>query len=39
MSDPALPPEHERFGLDHERVQRPNMRTGADGMVEGWSDW
>ena len=29
----------ERFGLDHERVPRPNMRTGADGMVEGWSDW
>ena len=39
MTDPAVPPEHERFGLDHERVAKPNMRTGADGMIEGWSDW
>jgi sarcosine oxidase len=32
-------PGEERFGLDHVREPMPNMRTGADGMVEGWSDW
>ncbi len=36
---PTVPSEDERFGLGHERIPRPNMRTGADGMVEGWSDW
>jgi glycine/D-amino acid oxidase-like deaminating enzyme len=29
----------ERFGLGHERVSQANLRTGADGMVEGWADW
>jgi glycine/D-amino acid oxidase-like deaminating enzyme len=29
----------ERFGLDHVRTARANLRTGADGMVEGWADW
>jgi sarcosine oxidase len=29
----------ERFGLEPARTAKPNMRTGADGMVEGWSDW
>jgi glycine/D-amino acid oxidase-like deaminating enzyme len=28
-----------RFGLGHARVPHPNMRTGADGMIEGWADW
>ncbi len=32
-------PEADRFGLDHVREPKPNMRTGADGMVEGWSGW
>ena len=32
-------PEGDRFGLDHVREPKPNMRTGADGMVEGWSGW
>lgn len=35
----ALEPGEERFGLDHARTQQSNMRTGADGMVAGWSDW
>jgi glycine/D-amino acid oxidase-like deaminating enzyme len=34
-----LAPDEVRFGLGHERVARANLRTGADGMVEGWSDW
>jgi sarcosine oxidase len=32
-------PDEGRFGLGHARVARSNMRTGADNMVEGWSDW
>ncbi len=32
-------PEEARFGLGHVRVPRPGLRTGADGIVEGWSDW
>ena len=35
----ALEPGEERFGLGHGRTPKPNMRTGADGMVEGWADW
>lgn len=36
----AEPGEGEkRFGLEVRRTAKPNMRTGADGMVEGWSDW
>jgi sarcosine oxidase len=31
--------DERRFGLGHTRVPRPNMRTGADGMIEGWADW
>ena len=31
--------EGDRFSLDHVREPKPNMRTGADGMVEGWSGW
>jgi glycine/D-amino acid oxidase-like deaminating enzyme len=38
--DGALPaPGEERFGLGHERVPQVGVRTGADGMVDGWSDW
>ena len=29
----------ERFGLGHARVPQPGVRTGADGMVDGWADW
>ncbi len=32
-------PDEERFGLSHVRTPKPGMRTGADGMVAGWSDW
>lgn len=38
MGRPAAADEA-RFALGHTRVPRANMRTGADGMVEGWSDW
>ena len=31
--------EEARFGPSHERVANPNMRTGADGMVQAWADW
>ena len=34
-----LEPGEERFSLDHVRTPQANMRTGADGMVAGWSDW
>lgn len=34
-----LAPGEERFGLDHPRIATASMRTGADGMVDGWSDW
>lgn len=33
------PVDEARFGLGVPRQPRPNLRTGADGMVEGWSDW
>lgn len=32
-------PEAARFGLGHDRLPNPNLRTGADGMVAGWADW
>ena len=32
-------PDEARFDLGHTRVPRPGVRTGGDGMVEGWSDW
>ncbi len=32
-------PDEVRFALGHARAARANLRTGADGMVEGWSDW
>ena len=32
-------PDEARFALGHERVSRRNLRTGADTMVQGWSDW
>ncbi len=35
----ALEPGEERFGLNRARTPQPNMRTGADAMVGGWSDW
>ncbi|MBI3749698.1 MAG: FAD-dependent oxidoreductase, partial [Chloroflexi bacterium] len=35
----ALAPGEERFGLGHERVPQATVRTGADGMAEGWADW
>ena len=39
MAGVAPSADEDRFGLGHARVARPNMRTGADGMVEGWADW
>jgi len=39
LAGAALAPGEERFGLGHVRTPKPNMRTGADGMVDGWSDW
>lgn len=35
----ALAPGEERFGLGRTRIPQATMRTGADGMVEGWADW
>jgi sarcosine oxidase len=35
----SLAPGEERFGLGHERVAQATVRTGADGMVDGWADW
>ncbi len=35
----SLAPGEERFGLAHPRVPQATLRTGADGMVEGWADW
>jgi glycine/D-amino acid oxidase-like deaminating enzyme len=35
----ALAPGEERLGLGHERVPQATVRTGADGMAEGWADW
>lgn len=35
----AAPGDDGRFRLDHERVPRPGMRTGADEMTKGWVDW
>ena len=35
----ALQPGEERFSLGHIREPKANMRTGADGMTDGWSDW
>jgi sarcosine oxidase len=29
----------ERFGLGRVRDPKPGMRTGADGIVAGWSEW
>ena len=34
-----LAPGEERFGLGHVREPKPGMRTGADAMVDNWSDW
>jgi glycine/D-amino acid oxidase-like deaminating enzyme len=34
-----LAPGEERFGLGHERLPQATVRTGADGMVDGWADW
>ena len=34
-----LAPGEERFGLSHARTPQATVRTGADGMVEGWADW
>ena len=39
LAGAPLEPGEERFGLGHVRTPKPNMRTGADGMVEGWPDW
>jgi len=39
LAGAALEPGEERFGLGHVRTPRPGMRTGGDGIVEGWSDW
>ena len=35
----GVAPGEERFGLGQVREPKPNMRTGADGMVVGWADW
>ena len=32
-------PGEERFGLGHVRTPGATLRTGADGMVDGWADW
>ena len=39
LAGAAIEPGEERFGLGQVRTPKPNMRTGADGMVEGWADW
>ena len=39
LMQPVPPEEEARFGLAHVRTASANMRTGADGMVEGWADW
>ena len=39
LGEAALEPGEERFSLGHDRSSQPNMRTGAAGMVAGWSDW
>jgi sarcosine oxidase len=40
LMDGVVPPEDDgRFRLDHDRVPRPGMRTGADEMTKGWIDW
>jgi monomeric sarcosine oxidase len=31
--------EEARFGLRHERLPNPNLRTGADAIVTGYADW
>ena len=39
LAGAELAPGEERFGLAHVRDVKPGMRTGADGMVDNWSDW
>jgi glycine/D-amino acid oxidase-like deaminating enzyme len=39
MAGAGLAPGEERFGLGHVREPQPGMRTGADAMVDNWSDW
>lgn len=34
-----LAPGEERFGLAHVREAQAGVRTGADAMVDNWSDW
>ena len=39
LAGASLAPGEERFGLGQARTSQATMRTGADGMVEGWADW
>ncbi len=39
LAGAALAPGEERFGLEHARLPQATMRTGADGMADGWADW
>lgn len=39
LAGAELQPGEDRFGLAHAREPRPGMRTGADAMVDNWSDW
>lgn len=39
LAGAAIEPGEERFGLGHLRSPKANMRTNADAMVAGWSDW
>jgi glycine/D-amino acid oxidase-like deaminating enzyme len=35
----GLLPGEDRFGLAHVRPPKPGVRTGGDGIVQGWADW
>jgi sarcosine oxidase len=39
LNGAALAPGEERFGLMGARTPQTTLRTGGDGMVEGWADW
>jgi monomeric sarcosine oxidase len=39
LAGAALGEGEDRFGLGHVRTPKPGMRTGGDGIVQGWSDW
>ncbi len=39
LAGAGLAPGEERFGLGQARTSPATVRTGGDGMVEGWADW